>query len=118
MGDFSYNVDMIYFYAICASLLAVVSETMYRKYNLPFFSFSGISFLMFTLPLYIPLSYFIYKTFVGVESFLEGAILFTVGTALCRVLSSLVILHEFPSTRVIIAFGLLLLAEVVRVVKI
>ena len=99
----------LYLYALGAGICAVTLEVVFRKSDLHYFQL-----LFLTIPLQIILGYAVWKVFTQSEHLLSGAIIFTLGTATSRLIASFFILKEFPPTQTLIAFGLIILAQLVR----
>lgn len=105
----------LYLFALLAGASAVFVETMFRKYSatVPLWRL-----LLIALPFQVLVGFCVFKIFTGAEYFLVGAIIFPFGTVTMRILANAFLFDETPPLEVYLAFGLVALAQVVRILPI
>jgi hypothetical protein len=104
----------LYLWALFAGGCAVAAEVIFRTYaHLGFWRLE-----CFVIFLQIGVGYGVYKIFTSVETFIIGAIIFPFGTMIMRLAAQIFIFHEIPSTKVFIAFGFIVAAQLVRILPI
>ena len=103
----------LYLYALVAGMCAVALETMFRKSNLHY-----LQLLWLTIPVQVVLGYCIWVIFTRSEYLFSGAVIFSTGTAVARILATYLVLKETPSVHALVAFGLIMLAQFVKFIPI
>ena len=105
----------LYLFALLAGASAVFVETMFRKYSstVPLWQL-----LLIALPFQVLIGYCVFKIFTGADYFLAGAIIFPFGTVTMRIVANTFLFDETPPLEIYIAFGLIVLAQVVRILPI
>jgi len=89
--------------------MAVCIETAYRK-----FDYSFHEFLPVVIPVAVVLSYFIYRLITSLDQFMEIAIIMPFTSLTLRLLSSIILLKEIPTPKVILALVLMIGAQSIR----
>lgn len=104
---------IFYLYALIAGACAVVLEMIFRRTALPYWQT-----LWFVIPLQVVIGYCVFEIFTRAGSLLAGAVVFSMGTVSMRLVAGFLILGESPPLKTLIAFGLIVAAQVVRFIPV
>lgn len=103
----------LYLYALVAGGCAVALETVFRKTGVHY-----LQLLWLTIPVQVLLGYCVWVIFTRSPYLLSAAVIFSTGTAIARLAATYFILNETPSLKALIAFGLVILAQLVGLIPI
>ena len=97
-----------YFWIILGATCAVALETLYRAHEGTFSQVFPLAML-----LSVGTTFGVWTTMQTSTSLLTGMVVWSFFTALCRLLSTFIVLHESPSVGAWVAFSMIVAAQLV-----
>lgn len=101
---------LVYIYGFLSAILAVMLETFFRSVK----ETSYLNLLPITLLPAVGINYCIYKMVIYAKTYLEAFIVFPFCTATLRLFVSFFILTEPVSSQILFAYGLIVLAQIIK----